>query len=157
MSSTTIDTLMAKRMIEGAAMSGAAIVGQPGGWSVTLKLGETEKLLCAQRTDKPRLWRSLDRLLEYLINELHIDRVDSLDARNFSAPPPGGKARVDTSERMRRTHETAAHDKWFREQVAQAIDEADDPKTEWVSDEDADAAWAKQRAAFAKRIEGKSP
>ncbi len=39
MSSHTIDTAMAKRLVEAAAIRGASIIGQPGGWSVVLKLG----------------------------------------------------------------------------------------------------------------------
>mgnify|MGYP000025178467 FL=1 len=43
MSSHTIDTAMAKRLVEAAAIRGAAIIGQPGGWSVVLKLGMQDK------------------------------------------------------------------------------------------------------------------
>ncbi len=52
---TTIDTAIAKRMVEASAIRTAAIIGQPGGWSVLLKFGLTEKVLGVQRTDKPRL------------------------------------------------------------------------------------------------------
>lgn len=154
MSDRTIDTAMAKRMVEAATIRGASIIGLPGGWSVMLKLGMSEKPLGAQRTDNPRLWRSLDRCIEYLKNELHIARFDMLDATNFSTVAIGGKTRADTSERMRRAHKAAAHDKWFRGEVAQAIREADDPNTEWVSNEDAKTGWAKKRAELVKRIEG---
>lgn len=155
MSNHTIDTAMAKRMVEAAAIHGAAIIGQPGGWSVVLKLGMTEKPLGTQRTGKPRLWRSLDRCIEYLKNELHIARFDMLDATNYSAVSIVGKSRGDTAARMRRAHEAAAHDKWFREQVEQGIKEADDPNTQWISHEEAQASWAKKRAELLKRVEGK--
>ena len=49
-------------------------------------------------------------------------------------------------------HETAAHDKWFRAQVEDAINEAGDPATAWVSNEEAKAGWAKKRAELIKRI-----
>lgn len=154
MSDHTIDTAMAKRMVEAAAIHGAAIIGQPGGWSVMLKLGMIEKPLGTQRTDKPRLWRSLDRCIGYLKSELHIVRFDMLDASNHSDVAIDRKSRVDTAERMRYAHEAAGHDKWFRAQVEQAIKEADDPNTEWVSHEDAKASWAKKRAQLLKRIDG---
>lgn len=154
MTDNTIDTGMAKRLIEAAAIRGASIIGQPDGWSVMLKLGNAEKPLGTQRTDKPRLWRSLDRCIEYLKNELHIVRFDMLDATNHNSVAVGGRSRMDTAERMRRTHEAAAHDKWFREQVEQAIKEADHPNTEWVSHEDAKASWAKKRTKLVKRFEG---
>lgn len=154
MSTHTIDTAMAKRMVEAAAIRGAAIIGQPGGWSVMLKLGMQEKPLGAQRTDKPRLWRSLDRCVEYLKKELHIARFELLDATNYSdVAIVGGKSRADASARLRNAHEAAAHDKWFREQVEQAIAEADAPNAEWVSNEDANASWAKKRAKLVKRAE----
>ena len=151
MANPTIDTAMAKRLVEAAAIRGATIIGQLGGWSVLLKLGNAEKSLCTQRTGKPRLWRSLDRCIEYMKQDLHIARFDLLDATNYSNATPGGRARADTAERMRRTHEAALHDKWFREQVGQAVKEADDPNTEWVSQEDAKASWARKRAELVKR------
>ena len=50
-------------------------------------------------------------------------------------------------------HEAAQHDKWFRAEVAEAIKEADDPATVWVSNEEAKSSWAKQRAKLLKRSE----
>lgn len=153
MSTETIDTAMAKRMVEASAIRGAAIVGQPGGWSVLLKLGLQEKPLGAQRSNRPRLWRSLDRCVEYLRTELHLARFDLLDATHFEpTAPEGSKAREDAAARMRRAHEAAAHDKWFREQVEQALKEADDPNTQWVPHEVVKADMAKQRARLVKRI-----
>lgn len=55
MSTRIIDTAMAKRMVGAAAIRGASIVGQRGGWSVVLKVGMTETPLGAQRTNKPRI------------------------------------------------------------------------------------------------------
>lgn len=153
MSTQTIDTAMARRMVEASAIRGAAIIGQPGGWSVMLKLGMQEKPLGAQRSDRPRVWRSLDRCVEYLRTELHLARFDLLDATHFSPMSlEGNKSREAAAERLRRTHEAAAHDKWFREQVEQALKEADDPITEWVPHEAVKADMAKQRATLLKRI-----
>lgn len=155
MSNNTIDTAMARRMVEASAIRGASIIGQPGGWSVVLKLGVQEKPLGAQRTDKPRMWRSLDRCVDYLKKELHIARFDLLDATHFSdVGPVAGKSREDASERLRNAHEAAGHDKWFREQVELGLAEADDPAAEWVTNEEANASWAKKRAELVKRAEG---
>lgn len=152
MSDHTIDTAMAKHMVAAAAIRGASIIGQPGGWSVMLKLGMTEKPLGTQRTDRPRMWRSLDTCMEYLRNELHINLVDGVDARNYSAKDVTRKTRADSSERLKRAHEAAAYDKWFREQVEEGIKEADDPNTEWVSNEDAKKHFADKRKEIQKRI-----
>jgi hypothetical protein len=156
MNNHTIDTAMAKRMVEASAIRGASIIGQPGGWSVILKLGMQEKPLGAQRSDKPRMWRSLDRCVEYLKKELHIARFELLDATNYSDVALVGKIREDSSLRLRKAHEAAAHDKWFRDQVEIGLVEADDPAAEWVTNEAANASWAKKRAELLKRAEGEA-
>jgi hypothetical protein len=151
MSSHTIDTAMAKRLIAAAAVRGASIIGQPGGWSVVLKLGMQDKALGIERSDKPRIWRSLDRCVAYLKNELHIVRFELLDATHHSEAALVGKVRDDAAGRTRTAHAAAAHDEWFREQVEIGLAEADDPAAEWVTNEEADASWAKKRAELVKR------
>ncbi|WP_296445476.1 hypothetical protein [Rhodoferax sp. UBA5149] len=152
MNTHTIDTAMAKRMVEASAIRSASIIGQPGGWSVVLKLGLQERALGAQRSDTPRTWRSLDRAVAYLKNELHIARFDLLDASNHSELVPlAGKSRADASERLRLAHEAAGHDKWFRAQVDLALKEADAPDAQWVSAADAKASWEQKRAELLKR------
>ncbi|MBU9552730.1 hypothetical protein KTE50_29790 [Burkholderia multivorans] len=46
------------------------------------------------------------------------------------------------------------YDAWFREQVGRGLQEADDPKTEWVSHDQVKADMASQRAALQRRIDG---
>jgi hypothetical protein len=46
----------------------------------------------------------------------------------------------------------ATDDSWFREEIEHALREADDPNAEWISNEDAKAAWAIQRAELSARI-----
>ena len=152
--SNTIDTAMAKRMADASAIRGASIIGQPGGWSVVLKLGLHERPLGAQRTDKPRTWRSLDRAVAYVKDELHIARFELLDATNHSeGPPVAGGSPMAAAERLRNAHAAAAHDKWFRAQVEEGIKEADDPNTQWVTNEAVKAISAKRRAAWAKKAQ----
>lgn len=147
MSTHTIDTAMARRMVEASAIRGASIIGQPGGWSVMLKMGMVEKPLGTQRTDKPRTWRSLDTCMEYLRNELHIVRVDMLDASNYSDSDATRRPRTDAAERMKRAHEAAAYDAWFREQVQASID---DPRPS-VPDAEVRAHFAARKAALRQR------
>ena len=147
--SNTIDTAMARRLVEANAIRGVSIVGQNGGWSVMLKLGMTEKPLGTQRTDKPRMWRNLNSCADYVLTELHINQIDGLDMRNYSAGD-APRPRTDASARLKTAHEAAAHDKWFRAEIEAAIVEADDPNTQWVSNEDASSSWAKKRADLVK-------
>lgn len=146
MSAHTIDTAMAKHMVEAAAIRGASIIGQPGGWSVMLKLGMSEKPLGTQRTDKPRIWRSLDRCFDYLKNELHIARFDMLDGTNYSTVSLLANTRKDTSERMKRAHEAAAYNDWLKVKVNASLAGIEDGSNSVISDEE----WETERANMQK-------
>ena len=65
---------------------------------------------------------------------------NSLAAWSYSRP--------DTSATLKQAHAALMHDRWFREQVAQSVKEADDPATQWVSNETAMLEGAKRRAAW---------
>lgn len=123
MSQHTVDTAMARRLVGANAIRGASIIGQPGGWSVMLKLGVDEMPLVTQRTDKPRVWRSLDSCIHYLMSELHITQVDGLDGRGHTTGGVARTVREDASVRMKRAHEAAAYDQWFRLQVQESLDD----------------------------------
>lgn len=146
----TIDSAVARNMVEAGAVRGASIIGIPGGWSVMLKVGKSEKPLGTLRTDKPRQWRSLDTCIAYLKGTLHLARFDLLDASNYSALDVTRVKRSDTAERMKAAHAAAAHDAWFRAEVEQGIKEADDPNTAWVSNETVMKKSAARRASWAK-------
>lgn len=153
MSTYTIDTATVKRLVEARAIRGAAIIGQPGGWSVLLKYGMEERPLGIQRADRPRLWRSLDTCVDYLKEELHIGRIDLVDATQHSAAESlPGKSRPDAAARMRKAFAAAEHDRWFREQVEIGIQEADDPATRWIPHEDVERQFGQLRDDLRKRI-----
>ena len=155
MGTNTISTVLAKQMIEVAAINSVSIISTPEGWFAMLKLGATEKPLGTQRTDKPRIWRSLDRCVEYLKNELHIVRFELLDAsQSCNIALKGGKSRIDASVRLRNAHEAAAHDKWFRQQVEEGVAEADDPDTSWISNYEANASLTKKRDELLNKAKG---
>jgi len=76
-----------------------------------------------------------------------------VDAANFD--PVALKAqtsRPDSASRLKSAHQAAAYDKWFRDQVDEAIKEADDPNTVWVSNEVVKADMAAQRKELKARI-----
>jgi len=154
--SQTIDTTTARRMAETGTIRGAAIIGQPGGWSVMLKMGMVEKPLGAVKTDRPRVWRSVDSLLAYLRKDLQIVKIDGLDATHHKAADVVRRARPDQAARMKRAHEAAAHDAWFQAEVGAAIKEADDPNTQWVSHADAMADMHKHLDKLEKQAKAKA-
>jgi len=60
--------------------------------------------------------------------------------------------RPDRTEAMRQAQEAVEHDKWFREQVALALQEADDPATVWISHDEAKADMQRQREGLLARL-----
>lgn len=148
----TIDHGTLAQLVEAGALRGAHVVGQPGGWSLRVEYGAAERALAAQRSRQVRVFRRMETLVSYL-KDVGIERFD-VDAADYEAE--GGKSRPDRAEAMRRTHEAAAHDKWFREQVEAAVTEADDPNAEWVPHEIVKQDMARQRAELLARIKGSS-
>jgi hypothetical protein len=149
MTADTIDHTTLSRLVEAGAVCAAHVVGQAGGWAVTVKYGTAERSLAAQRSRQIRVFKRMEKLVSYL-KEVGNSRFD-VDAAEYT--PEGGRdhSRPDRAEALRRTYEAAAHDKWFREQVGEAIREADDTATVWVSNDDAKKGWAKKRAEMVER------
>lgn len=150
MAMETIDHGTLAELVEAGALRGAHVVGQPGGWSLRVKYGAAERSLAAQRSRQVRIFRRMETLVSYL-KDVGIERFD-VDAADYEAE--GGKSRPDRAEALRRAHEAAAHDRWFREQVEVALKEADDPATEWVPHEVVKQDMARQRAELLARIKG---
>ncbi|MFG6429426.1 hypothetical protein [Roseateles sp. LYH14W] len=146
----TIDHTTLTRLVEAQAVRAAHVIGQAGGWRVVVKYGVTERPLAATRSGEVRIFRRLETLVGYL-KDLGVERFD-VNAASYD--PAGGKSvsRPDTSAALKRAHEAAAHDKWFRGQVEEAIAEADAPGAEWLPHEVVKADMAKQRAALQRRI-----
>ena len=150
MAADTIDHSTLAELVEAGALRGAHVVGQPGGWSLRVKYGAAERALAAQRSRQVRVFRRIETLVSYL-KDVGLEHFD-VDAADYEAE--GGRTRPDRAEAMRRAHEAAGHDKWFREQVEEAIKEADDPNTEWVPHEVVKQDMARQRAELLARIKG---
>jgi NADPH-dependent glutamate synthase beta subunit-like oxidoreductase len=145
----TIDQNTLARLVDAGAVHGASIIGQPGGWGVVIQYGKTERALAAKR-GAVRNFARFETLVGYL-KKLGIAKYQ-VDATQYDpATVKNERFRDDAAERMRHAHEAAAHDKWFRAQVEQALHEADDPTTVWLSNEEVKAHSAARRAEWLKR------
>lgn len=151
-SDKTIDHGTLRRLVDAGAPIGAEVVGGAGGWGIVINYGRASQTLAVTRGE-PRTFRKFETLASYL-KELGIT-----DLRVHTAEfTPGGDGPTDkrgelASARMKRAHEAAAHDKWFRAQVEAAILEADDPNAApSIPHEVAKVQMAKQRAALKARI-----
>ena len=140
----TIDHGTLFRLVEAGAVSGAHIVAQPGGWAVTVKYGTHERPLAAQRSRQVRLFRRFEILVAYL-KEVGITQFD-VDAANFD-PQATRRIRPDRSDALKRTHEAAAYDNWFRAQVQASLN---DPRPS-IPDTEVKAHFVAKRDALRKR------
>lgn len=131
MTTETIDHGTLARLVEAGAISAAHVIGQAGGWALSVQYGMAERFLAAQRSGKLRLFRKLETVMAYL-KELGIHRFD-VDASGYDAAEAKTHyKRPDRAEALKRAHEAAEHDAWFRGQVQQAVDEADRPDAVFI-------------------------
>ena len=145
----TIDHSTLRRLVDAGANVGAEVVGAAGGWGVVISYGCASQTLAATR-GAPRTWRQFETLVGYL-KELGIVEY-RVNTAEFAPGTAVGKQKDKrssmASERMKRAHQAAAHDTWFREQVQASID---NPRPS-VDDEAVKKEFAAKRAALARRV-----
>ena len=146
----TIDHGTLRRLVDAGAHVGAEVVGGAGGWGVVINYGRASQTLAATR-GTPRTWRQFETLAGYLKDLGIVEyRVNTAEFEpGTAAARPDDKRSATASERMKRAHQAAAYDTWFREQVQASID---DPRPS-VDDQAARKDFAAKRAALAKRAE----
>lgn len=144
--SETIDHGTLSRLVEAGAVRAAHVVGQPGGWAVMVRYGTHERTLAAQRSRQVRLFRHFETLVSYL-KDLGLPQFD-VDAANYDQASTTATKRPDRSKALKRAHEAAAYDDWFRAQVQASIDDSRPS----IPDEEVKMHFAKKRAALRDRI-----
>lgn len=102
--SSTIDHTTLTHLVEAGAVRGADVIGQPGGWSVIIKYGMTERALAARR-GAIRSFKKFETLVGYLkgigIAEYRVN------AANYD-PASLKEHRPDAAARMRHVHAVAS-------------------------------------------------
>jgi hypothetical protein len=144
MSTDTIDHATLCQLADAGAIKDAHVVGQKGGWAIRVRFGTRVRTLSAQRSRQIRLFRSFETLVSYL-QKMGISTFD-VDAAEYEPKGERTGTRPDRSEALRRVHEAAEHDAWFKNEVELALIEADDPATAWLSQESVKRDWHKRRA-----------
>jgi hypothetical protein len=141
-SALRIETL--RELIAAGSVRSVKLLGQRSGFTVLVRVGMQERFL-ANRAGVARVYAKLDTAAKDLrkmgLGEFAVNVVNFEAGRLRSARP-------DRAASMKRTQEALAHDAWFRAEVAQALVEADDPSTVWVSNEEAKAQSAVHRAQW---------
>ena len=131
MDSKTIDHSTLSRLVDIGAIHTAHVIGQAGGWILSVQYGMTDTFLAAQRSGKLRLFRKLETVMLYL-KGLGISNFE-VDASTYAVETR--QKRPDRTESLKRIHAAAEHDVWFREQVQQTLNQADKPDTAFIPHE----------------------
>ena len=146
----TIDHGTLRRLVDAGAQVGAEVVGAVGGWGVVINHGRTNQTLSATR-GKPRTFRQFETLAGYLkalgITDYRVNAAAFEPGTAVSNP--ADRRSTTASERMKRAHQAAAYDAWFRKEVQASID---DPRPS-VDDDEVRKQFATKRAALTKRGE----
>ena len=143
----TIDHGTLRRLVDAGAQVGAEVIGSAEGWGVVINYGRASQTLSATR-GQPRTWRQFETLAGYL-KDLGITevRVNTAEFESGATTGKHDKRSTTASDRMKRAHQAAAYDTWFRDQVQASID---DPRPS-IDDDQARKQFAAKRAALTKR------
>ena len=137
-----LDHANLSRMAYSGRINATHIVGQPGGWAVQVEINHQEHVLTAQRSGNVRLFKKLETLVAYLL-DLGIDHFE-VDASTFDPGQMSTYQRPDRAQALKRAHEAAAYEAWFRDQVAESLEDT----SPMMGDEEAERLFAAHRAAL---------
>lgn len=140
MKAETIDHSTLSKLVDAGAVRGAHVIGQNGGWSVLVQYGKVERPLVSERSQNVRLFKRFETLVSYL-RKIGIVKFN-VDTLEYDSTATSNTKRPDRSEALRKAHEAAAYDKWFREKVQESID---DPRPS-IPHEEVEAHFAERRA-----------
>ena len=142
MNAETITHTTLKELVEAGAIRRACAVAFGDRWGLVFSYGGVEKTLRSKNGHNVRNWANLNSVAKYLA-ELGIRKFET-DATNYD-PNQKTLTRPDKSVALKKAHQAAEYDKWFREQVQAAID---DPRPSVPHDE----AVRKMEAELTRRI-----
>lgn len=134
-----------KLLVESGSVRSAIAIAEGDCWSLVVRFGRSEKTLIS-KNGKVRAWRKLDTLAKYITKDLGISRFET-DGSDYD-PTHKSLKRPDSSAVLKKTHAAAAHDRWFKDQVEDAVKEADNVKTVWISQDDISKRASKRRKAL---------
>ena len=128
MNAKTVKLSTLRELVEAGSVRSAAIVGLPGGYSVQVRYGMSDRALAA-RTGDVRIFSKIDGAAKTL-RALGVVKAE-LDTSGYSPSSLLSKRRPDRTKALQDAHKAALHDKWFRSQVELAITDADSPAAVW--------------------------
>ena len=144
----TIDHATLEHLAAAHAVTGACVVGKPGGWGVFIKYGTAERALAVKR-GAMRIFRKFETLALYLqslgIVEYQINSSQFDPAKITTTPQ-----RTDAAERMKEAHAAVAYRNWLEGKVSAARAGMADGSNKPIPD----AEWAAERAEWEREAHG---
>lgn len=141
----TVKLAILRELVDAGTVCRVTLVGQTGGFAVIARYGMQERTLAA-KTGTPRLFASIDSAAREL-RTIGIAAFE-VDAANFAPSDLLRRRRPDRAEAMKAMYRAAEHNAWFREQVHEAIAEADAPNATWAPHSAIKADITQQRKAL---------
>ena len=145
MATETIDQKTLAQLVQAGAVRAAHIVGHGNGWTIAAEFGTSECFLAAKHGEV-RVFRKLETLVSFM-REMGISRFD-VDAADYDPRAAEGVKRPDRSAALKEAHAARAYEKWFREQVHEALD---DPRPN-VEHAQVQREMSEKKAALRKRL-----
>lgn len=139
-------------IMAGKRSAQTALVSSPEGWMIQARSGGHAKVLMAERSKTPRIFRRMETATEYL-RKLGIMKFVVELGEPIRPQTPDSRRRPDQSAAMQKTFKSASEwESWYSAEIDKALKEADSPKAEWVSNDTAKAQWAKRREDLLKTV-----
>lgn len=143
----SIDHSHLTQLVENGAVKEAQVIGCKGGWEVVVRVqADRFYILSVQRKSEPRVFKKIDTLIDYL-RKLGIEKF-GVDTAGYTKE---SYSRPDRSVALKEAHEAAAHDRWFRQEVAKGLKAADSANAVWISHEEVKASRAAKRMQLLER------
>lgn len=107
-------------LIEADAVSVVIVKAVGDTWALTVKVGDTLKIVMAKNSGKPRVWRKLDTLAKYL-KDLGVDKFHT-DVSKYD-PSQKSLRRPDSANILKQTHKSHQSLQQTLDKPEQAVEE----------------------------------
>lgn len=114
MSANTINHNVLTHLIEAGAVTTAMAQANGDIWSLSVLVGDNQKVVKAKNSGKPRVWRKLDTLAKYL-KQLGLETFQ-INVENYD-PSQKSLRRPDSASTLKKTHD--AHKSLQQKKVEQ--------------------------------------
>jgi hypothetical protein len=141
-----------KQLVDDGIITSATAVSHESQWELIVSYGKVHKVLATTPSNKIRTWAKMDTLIEY-VAKLGIKNLEA-DLSSYSSKRSLSRKRPDRAEAMRKTHEAAKHDEWFRKEVIDGLALAESRDAVWTSSDEVRANMEHRKQRLMEQANG---